>query len=105
MSLGIYLTVHPLDKFHYKPFYDINDNEQAIIAGEVLDISEIKDKNANKMAFVTLGNQYGNVKCVVFSSAWGGAIKSTFMENQFVAVVGRKSGTSLLIDKVKPLKV
>jgi|LGVF01.2.fsa_nt_gb DNA polymerase-3 subunit alpha len=98
-GLGIYLTNHPLDQFYYKPFYDIEDKTVAITAGEVVDVSEIKDKNGNLMAFVTISNQYGSIKCIIFSSSWDNKMKETFMLNEFVAIKGTKSGTSLLIIK------
>lgn len=102
-SLGVYLSSHPLDQYHYEPFYEIKDNTETVIAGEIIEIAERKDKNGNMMAFITLSNQYGNVKCLVFSNSWKGKLKETFIFNQFVAVSGRKSGTSLLINKATAL--
>lgn len=104
-SLGIYLSSHPLDKYHFTPFYDSANSQEAIIAGEIMSISEIKDRNGRLMAFITVSNQYGNVKCVVFSSGWTKAIKEVAMANQFVIVVGKKDGTSLLVNKMQRLEI
>jgi len=104
-SLGMYLTKHPLEKFHYKSFDKFEERETVILAGEVTELSERKDKNGNTMAFITLTSQYGSVKGLVFSSTWSDKMREVFSVNQFVAVKGVKSGTSLIINKVKKLEL
>lgn len=69
-SLGLYLTKHPLEEYSFKSIKDYPDNCECLIAGEVVDLTPIYDKNGNQMAFMTLSSQYGNTKCIIFHNTW-----------------------------------
>ncbi len=77
--LGLYLSQHPLEMFKdylseqtmplnaLKPEHD---GKAAIIGGAIVDVREITTKNGQKMAFVKLEDQYGEVELILFPNAY-----------------------------------
>ncbi len=77
--LGIYLSQHPLGQFEaflaeqaialnaLKPEHD---NKSAQIGGAVTDMREITTKNGQKMAFVKVADQFGEIELVLFPSIY-----------------------------------
>ncbi|HSX24297.1 MAG TPA: DNA polymerase III subunit alpha, partial [Candidatus Saccharimonadales bacterium] len=77
--LGLYLSQHPLQE------YEVLLNEQAVplntikhehdgktaqVGGAITDTREITTKNGQKMAFVKLTDQYGEIELVLFPSVY-----------------------------------
>lgn len=99
-SLGLYLSSHPLDRFHYRPFTERNDGETVTTAGEVSKLEIKKDKKGKDMAFITLDTKYGPVRCLIFSSNWSEKVNNFIKSNEFIEITGTKSGESLLVNKL-----
>lgn len=103
-ALGMYLSVHPMEKYSFKRLEEYKDGESCLVAGEVIDIAEITDKNDNKMAFVTLDTLFGNVKIVVFASAWKRKDVAPFIEEGIILMIrGKRSGNDVLFNSMEIL--
>jgi DNA polymerase-3 subunit alpha len=101
-SLDMYLSKHPIEKYHFKHITEFPQGDKAIIGGEIISVSEIYDKRGNKMAFVNISNQYGIVKAIVFSSIWNDKklkMPSILKENNLVMLVGKRSGNDILVER------
>ena len=102
-SLGMYLTRHPMEKYSFKDLLEYHNNDIATIGGQIVDVAEIRDKNGNLMAFITISNQYGNTKCIAFSSLWKGKTKDMLTMHNVVMIKGKRSDDCCLINEVEVL--
>lgn len=103
--LGMYLSIHPMEKYGFKPLDTFADGQQALQGGEVSEVKVFKDKKGNEMAFVFLNTLYGKVKILIFASTWKSQeIQNNFKEKNIVLVRGKRSGHDILLDKVEVLK-
>jgi DNA polymerase-3 subunit alpha len=77
--LGLYLSQHPLKAYgtflaeHTTPLNLLkpdHDNKQVSVGGAVIDVREITTKKGQKMAFVKIGDQMGEVELVLFPGAF-----------------------------------
>jgi DNA polymerase-3 subunit alpha len=77
--LGIYLSQHPLQMFEailaeqtvsIKELLPSHDGRSATIGGAVADIREITTKNGQKMAFVKVEGQDGEIELILFPNAY-----------------------------------
>jgi len=66
-TLGIYLSRHPLDKYYFKSFNDINEG---LIGGIISEAKIITTKKGTNMAFVDLETQDGIVDVVIFPNVF-----------------------------------
>lgn len=77
--LGIYLSNHPLEA--YKPWLAEQtvpiskitveqDNKTARVGGVIIDNREITTKNGQKMAFIRLSDEYGDIELVLFPKVY-----------------------------------
>lgn len=103
-ALGVYLSSHPLDKYAFKSLQEHQDNSKCLVAGIVSDVRVFYDKNGNEMAFITISNQQGNMKCIAFSRTW--ADKSLGLSEKLecgniIMVRGKRSGNDCIIDSVE----
>ncbi len=77
--LGLYLSQHPLAMFatylseQTMPLNQLkpeHDSKAAVVGGSITDIREITTKNGQKMAFVKLEDQFGEIELVLFPNAY-----------------------------------
>jgi DNA polymerase III subunit alpha len=77
--LGLYLSQHPLSM--YKDYLEEqtmplsalkpeHDGKAAIVGGAIADMREITTKNGQKMAFVKVEDQFGEVELILFPNAY-----------------------------------
>jgi DNA polymerase-3 subunit alpha len=77
--LGLYLSQHPLQ--HYETFLaekavalntikPEHDGKAAEVGGAISDVREITTKNGQKMAFVKIADQFGELELVLFPSIY-----------------------------------
>src|SRR5699024_6629744 len=65
--LGLYLSVHPMERYGFEPLTSFGDGAQCLQGGEIYDTRIFKDKNNNEMAFIFIDTLFGNVKLLIFS--------------------------------------
>lgn len=101
--LGIYITTHPLQKYHFRDWgeYSEGDNK-VLIGGMVTKVKSFLDKKQNKMAFVSLECYQGHREVVVFSSTFA-KYESLLTQGNTLMITGKKQGESLLANTVKEL--
>lgn len=97
--LGMYLSLHPLEKYGYKSLESFSEGSYAMIGGEIYDMRVFNDKNGNEMAFIHINTLYGNVKVLGFSFKW----KEKYIQNMMkignvVMVRGQRSGNDIKLD-------
>ena len=77
--LGLYLSQHPLELFEtflseqtvaLNSLKAEHDGKQVTIGGAIADVREITTKNGQKMAFVKLEDQFGEVEVILFPSSY-----------------------------------
>jgi DNA polymerase-3 subunit alpha len=77
--LGLYLSQHPLELFEtilaeqtvaLNTITPDHDGKQVNIGGAITDVREITTKNGQKMAFVKLEDQFGEVELILFPSSY-----------------------------------
>ena len=103
--LGMYLSTHPMEKYGFQPLSHYQDGGRALQGGEVCDMRVFKDKNQNEMAFVNLDTLHGNIKVVVFSSAWKNQVlQHALQPGNVVLIKGKRSGNDILLDEAEVLE-
>lgn len=103
--LGMYLSVHPMEKYGFKPLSDYPDSSYALQGGEVYDMKIFKDKNQNEMCFAFINTLYGNVKVLIFSSMWKyESIREAIQIGNVILVKGKRSGNDIILDGVEILE-
>ena len=105
-ALGLYLSVHPMEKYGFKPLSSFDENQYDVLqGGEIADIRIFNDKNKNEMAFVNIDTLYGIVKVIIFASTWDKKeIRECIIEGNIIMVKGKKSGNSVLLNEVEMLE-
>jgi DNA polymerase-3 subunit alpha len=77
--LGLYLSQHPLTMFEtflaeqtvpISELKAVHDGKSVIIGGATLDVREINTKNGQKMAFVKIEDQTGEIELILFPGAY-----------------------------------
>jgi DNA polymerase-3 subunit alpha len=77
--LGLYLSQHPLGMFakylteQTMPLAELkpeHDSKGVIVGGSILDVREITTKNGQKMAFVKLEDQTGELELILFPNSY-----------------------------------
>jgi DNA polymerase-3 subunit alpha len=77
--LGLYLSQHPLSM--YKDYLEEqtmplgalkpeHDGKAAVIGGAITDMREITTKNGQKMAFIKVEDQFGEIELILFPNAY-----------------------------------
>jgi DNA polymerase III subunit alpha len=101
--LGVYITAHPLEKYHFRNWIEYQDGEKnALVGGMVSKVKSFKDKNQNRMAFVTLDTLEGSRELVVFANVFK-KYESLLQEGTALMAEGKKDGEKLLPNKIKEL--
>ena len=105
-ALGLYLSVHPMERYGFKPIEAYQDGDwNALQGGEIIEVNVFNDKNKNEMAFVTIDTLFGVVKVIVFSSIWSDEeVRNCIKEGNIILVKGKRSGKDILLNKVEVLE-
>jgi len=103
--LGMYLSIHPMERYGFKPLEDFSDGQSALQGGEIYEVKVFKDKNKNEMAFVFMNTLFGNVKVLVFAGSWKRKdVQQAMQVRNIVMVNGRRSGNDIILDRVEELQ-
>lgn len=102
--LGVYISAHPLQKYHFRNWQEFNEGGQALVGGIVTKVKSFLDKKKNKMAFVSLDTYQGQREVVVFSSTYA-KFEHLLVVDSVVMIDGKKQNESLLANKIKTLEV
>lgn len=102
--LGVYITSHPLQKYHFRNWQEFQEGGNSLVGGIVTKVKAFNDKKGNKMAFVSLDTYQGLREVVVFSSTYA-KFESLLVVDQVVMIDGKKQNESLLANQIKPLEV
>lgn len=102
--LGVYITSHPLQKFHFRNWQEYPDYGNALIGGIVTKVKAFNDKKGNRMAFVSLDTYQGQREVVVFSSTYA-KFEHLLKVDSVVMIDGKKQNESLLANSIKTLEV
>ncbi len=91
--LGLYLTEHPVTKYKLKDnnHLDLKDIEQYFdqkvnLIGLIDKVNEIKTKQNDKMAFLTISDEFSQIEAVVFPQVYR---QNQVISNQVFKFVGR----------------
>ena len=104
-ALGVYLQKHPMERFAFQSLQSFADNEFAMIAGIVSDVSSRFDKNGNPMAFIMIDSQYGSTKLLAFKDLWANSdIRAICTEGNTIMCKGKRSGDSMMLFEVKQIQ-
>lgn len=103
--LGMYLSLHPMERYGFKPLTDFPDGQNCLCGGEIYEIKVFNDRKGNEMAFVFINTLYGNVKVIVFSRTWAYTrIKNAMQIGNVIMVKGTRSGNDVLLNEVEVLE-
>ncbi|PGM47454.1 DNA polymerase III subunit alpha [Bacillus thuringiensis] len=102
--LGVYISAHPLQKYHFRNWQEFSEGGQALVGGIVTKVKSFLDKKKNKMAFVSLDTYQGQREVVVFSSTYT-KFEHLLVVDSVVMIDGKKQNESLLANKIKTLEV
>jgi DNA polymerase-3 subunit alpha len=103
--LGMYLSLHPLERYSFAPLSKFKDGDFALQGGEIYDTRIFKDKNQNEMAFVHINTLHGNVKLLFFARQWSvKAYQKMVKVGNILLVRGKRSGNDQIVDSVELLE-
>lgn len=103
--LGMYLSVHPLEKYGFQALDTFDEGDMALQGGEIYDMRVFNDKNDNEMAFVHINTLFGNVKLLLFSRTWANkAIRECMNVGNVILVRGKRSGNDMMVDSAEVLE-
>lgn len=103
--LGMYLSVHPMEQYGFKPLQHITEGDYGIQGGEIYDVRIFNDKKGNEMAFVHINTLHGNVKLLMFSRFWSNKdYRNMIKEGNILLARGRRSGNDLMCDSIELLE-
>lgn len=101
--LGVYISKHPLDKYHFRDWNEFYDGQRdALVGGVISKVKSFKDKRGNRMAFVTIDTVEGTREVVTFAPIFE-KYNDIIKEGSIVMAEGKKDGEKLLANKYKEL--
>jgi DNA polymerase-3 subunit alpha len=115
--LGIYLSSHPLQRFHEEvklfsstPLQDLEglpDGARVMVCGLLTNIKTVVDRKGGTMAFLTVEDFAGGVEAIVFSDTYAGH-RELLAQDAVVVLVGTAStredeATKILVEKAMSL--
>jgi DNA polymerase-3 subunit alpha len=98
--LGLYLSQHPLQMFEtflkektvpIKELKGSHDGKPVTIGGAIVDVREITTKNGQKMAFIKMEDQTGEIEVILFPSAYQQTI-GLWQRDRVVLIHGKVNG-------------
>lgn len=102
--LGVYISAHPLQRYHFRNWQEFADQSKALVGGLVSKVKTINDRNGKRMAFVTLDTYQGAREVIVFAKTF--AKYGDLLEvGQALMIDGYKDNASLKANTIKPLEV
>lgn len=105
--LGMYLSVHPMERYGFKPLDSFIEGHSCLQGGEVVSVYAFHpQKNPQKpqMAFVQINTLFGVVKLVIFASIWSRkATQEALQVGKLVLVRGKRQANDVLVDSVEEL--
>lgn len=117
--LGLYISGHPLDKFREEVLTfsnppiellsETDSGSKVRICGIVSQLQTKLDRRNNQMAFFTLEDFTGNVRCIAFSSTYN-EIRETLQPERLVVVTGKldrrddRDESTIMVDQAVPLE-
>jgi len=102
--LGVYISAHPLQKYHFRNWQEFSEGGKALVGGIVTKVKAFNDKKGNRMAFVSLDTYQGQREVVVFSSTYA-KYEHLLKVDSVIMIDGKKQNESLLANKIKTLEV
>lgn len=116
--LGIYVSGHPLKQFEHffqdqkRTIKFVKENSKdgfpVLIAGIITNIRNLKTKNNESMAFITLTDFTGSMECVAFPRTFQNGNKELLKLDARIAIKGkfskRNGEPSVIIDAMKALE-
>jgi DNA polymerase III subunit alpha len=100
---GIYISSHPLQKYHQRNWNEYTDGQRGCyLGGVVTKVKAFNDKNGNRMAFVTAETLEGVRKVTVFHNTFK-KYEPMIKEKTPMLFVGKKDGEGLLADSMREL--
>jgi DNA polymerase-3 subunit alpha len=103
--LGMYLSLHPMERYGFQALQGIGDGEYGIQGGEIYDTRIFNDKKGNEMAFVHINTLHGNVKLLMFSFFWKNkAYRDMIKLGNILLVRGKRSGNDFICDSIELLE-
>lgn len=101
--LGVYVTSHPMQRYHFRYWNEYEQGEKSALVGGIIGkVKSFKDKNQNRMAFVTLETLEGSRELVVFAQPFK-KFEHLIVAGQPVMATGKKDGEKLLVNTFKEL--
>ncbi|PFY49093.1 DNA polymerase III subunit alpha [Bacillus toyonensis] len=102
--LGVYISTHPLQKYHFRNWQEFQEGGKALVGGIVTKVKSFNDKKGNRMAFVSLDTYQGQREVVVFSSTYA-KFEHLLKVDSVVMIDGKTQNESLLANSIKTLEV
>jgi len=103
--LGMYLSVHPMEKYSFKPLEEYEDESYCIQGGEVVECVVRQDKNGGDMAFITLSTLHGRIRVLVFTHLWAKPeIHCYVQEGELLLIRGKRSKDAVLLNSLEVLE-
>jgi DNA polymerase III subunit alpha len=101
--IGVYISYHPLQKYHFRNWNEYLDGDKHTLAGGVISkVKSFKDKNQNRMAFVSLDTLEGTRELVLFSNVFS-KFEHLLVEGNAIQATGKKDGEKQLTNSIKEL--
>ena len=115
-ALGLYLSIHPLDKFPFLKFQPINsakikdallDGDEVLMVGVISEVSKKKNKNGEVYASIKIADFEGEIRGYVHPQLFREKV-DLLKEDQIVLISGKVSengdGKELRIDDITEFK-
>ncbi len=111
--IGFRATGSLLDEYRDKLFDDdfyttqqinsMGEQEFVKLGGIIEEVKRIKDKNGKDMAFITVEDDFGKTKCVIFSTKFN-SVRGLLKVQNPIKLIGFTSNGSILVNNMKSLK-
>ncbi len=97
--IGMTISCHPLDGYQIPEFATVPDGETTTM-GIVKRFRQIKDKNNNDMAFVTIENKTDTIEAILFQHVYS-KYRPLLYDGAILRVRGRKDKGKLLVNEIQ----
>ena len=111
--LGLYLSQHPLEIFEtflaektvpISTLTQDHDNKAVEIGGAIVDAREIMTKNGQKMAFVKIEDQFGEIEVILFPSVYQQTL-GIWERDKVVLIQGKVNATDKEGQPTRDIKI
>lgn len=102
--LGVYITKHPMDKYHFRNWKEWNEGEKGVlVGGKITKVKFFNDTKGNRMAFASIETLEGIRELVIFASSIKKA-EPLLRKGLMIMAEGKKDGEKLIVSKLKEMK-